>query len=58
MRKFAGLGFAAALAIAVMGIWTSSNLFASNAGGGMSAYEIHLRTNVKDLPIQVDEDAF
>jgi hypothetical protein len=56
MRKFTGLALATTLLAA--GIWTSSNLFANNAGGGMSAYEIHLRTNVKDLPVQVNEDAF
>ena len=54
MRKFTGLALATTLLAA--GIWTSSNLFANSAG--MSAYEIHLRTNVKDLPVQVNEDAF
>lgn len=56
MRKFTGLALAATLL--ATGIWTSSTLFAKDTGPGMSAYEIHLRTNVKDLPIQVNEDAF
>jgi hypothetical protein len=65
MRKSEGLTFAAALVAAGIFVWTSTNLLASSdrvaepaSKPAISGYDIHLRTNVKDLPVQVDEDAF
>ena len=72
MRTIGGLVLAAALVSAGIGVWSSSKLLAKHAVGefsapvakfsapvpGISAYEIHRKANVRDLPLQgKDEDA-
>jgi hypothetical protein len=63
MGRTAGLSFAAVLVAAGIIVWTSSVLSANSdpvepAKPAISGYDVHLRTNVKDLPIQDDGDAF
>jgi hypothetical protein len=61
MGRTIGLSFAAALVAGT--VWTSSVLSENSdpvepAKPAISGYDVHLRTNVKDLPIQDDGDAF
>ena len=58
MRKIAGLSLAVATMVAGLYISTISGALASddNRVPTMSGYEVHLRTNVKDLPTQGVED--
>jgi hypothetical protein len=72
MRTIGGLVLAAALVSAGIGLWSSSKLLAKHVVsesrapaamysapvGGFSAYEIHRKTDVRNLPLQgKDEDA-
>ena len=70
MRKTGGFIVAAALVVAGIGVWSSSKLLAKHAVGefnapvakfsapvpGISAYEIHRKANVRDLPAAHDLD--
>jgi hypothetical protein len=70
MRKIGGFIIAAALVAAGIGVWSSSKLLAKHAVGefrapvaklgapvpGISAYEIHRKANVRDLPVAHDPD--
>jgi hypothetical protein len=72
MRTIGGLVLAAMLVSAGIGLWSSSKLLAKHVVSessaavakssapfrGISAYEIHRKTSVRDLPLQgKDEDA-